>query len=141
MTLKTAITTLAAISFPGVKRSYDLEDLRGVVHPPDLPALLPLIGTGENERTAYGPSKSSFTGTDVIRHRLLERPAEPALQGEAMANLVTLRDSYYDTMGDLYEHAGADDIMVTNYEAGIVEWADVKYYGADFFVAMVINED
>ena len=141
MTLKTAITTLAAISFPGVKRSYDLDDLRGVVHPPDLPALLPLPNTGENERDSYGYGGASFMKTHQIRHRLLERPAnDTAIMGEAMANIVTLIDSYQTTIQELVTHAGAADVNITNYEAGEVEWSKVKYFGCDFFIEVKIIE-
>jgi hypothetical protein len=140
VSLSTGIDTLTGVSVTGITKSYTIDDLRGGVSTPDLPALLPLPHVGSNERLSYGYSTESWLESHTVRHRLLERPAEPAHLGEAAANLVDLIDNYLAAIGVLSQHAGAIDIIVRRYEAGIVKWGGVSYEGCDFFVELVVND-
>jgi hypothetical protein len=140
MTLATAIDTLASVSVSGVTKSYSIDNVRGGVNNPDLPALIPLPMSGQTVRAAYGYAVTSFEDTDTIRHRLLVKPEEVALQGEAMALTVDLICAYKTALKTLVTHSGADEMTFRRYEAGIVEWGGVRYYGADFFVEVVLND-
>lgn len=142
MSLPTAIDTLATVggTVSGVTKSYTLDDVRGGAFAPDLPALIPLPMEGESERTAYGYVVTSFEDTEMIRHRLLVKPEQPALQGEAMALTVDLIHAYKTALKTLVTHAGADEMTYRRYEAGVVEWGGTRYYGCDFFVEVVMND-
>ncbi len=139
MTLKTAINTLSNISFPGVRKSYDLEDLQAVHHS-DLPALLPLPTTGENERDSFGYTGASFMETHVITHRLLVAPVEIAIMGEVLPRLVSLIDDYQTTIQELTTHAGAADLNITDYKAGVDKWYGTEYHLVDFSIEVKIIE-
>lgn len=141
MSLTTAFATLAAVNVTGIGKSYTLAQLRGGVNNPDLPCLLPIPYRGDNERSEFGGGNTAtYDEYHVVRHRLLERPVEPAIQGEALANVVTLIDNYLAAIAGLTSHSGALDILVTGYEAGTVVWGGLQYYGCDFLVKIWVSD-
>jgi hypothetical protein len=134
MSLKHAIDTLVAVTVTGVTKSYTLEEIRRGVPKPHLPALLPLPNEGTFTPASYGYGPKTFVSEDIIRHRLLVRPADTSLQGEAMAATVELIDTYRAALQNLSSHAGLTELRPQSYASGIVQWQGVDYYGADFLI-------
>ncbi len=86
MTLIADINTITgALEVSGVKRVYTMADLKKGVSKPDLPAIVPVIRTGTFNRVAFGAVDGSYNDQHTIILRLLERPAQPGIQGEALA--------------------------------------------------------
>ena len=134
MSLRSAIDTLAQITFSGLRRSYDTEGLRGV-GTPDLPALLPIPNASDAiDRIGYGAVSTSFDEGHIIRHRLLISTFENTVQGEAVADTVCFIDRYLEAVQEMPKTTGAWWMHVRRYEPGIVDWYGVPYYGIDFFV-------
>jgi hypothetical protein len=139
MSLATALDTLCAVAVDGVTTSFGIDDLKGGVTAADLPALLPLLDSGQNGRATYGAEAESFDEKHTIRHRLLLAPATLSA-GEAQAALAGLIDAYQAAIQTLAAHAGALDLIVESYEAGIVAWGGQDYWGADFTVTLWVSD-
>ena len=140
MSLRTAIDTLAGMSVTGVKKSFDIDELRGGVHQADLPALVPVIWQGDVTRIGYSKGSNVHDMQHKIRHRLLERPAQGALEGEALAAVTTLIDNYLAALRIFTPTTGARDIAPLQYEAGIVTWGGIDYYGVDFITLIEVEQ-
>lgn len=140
MSLAAGLATLAGVSVTGVTKSYTVAQIKRGVARPNLPALLPLPFQGDIERIAYGYGSDRFDENHLVRHRLLVKLAEPSIQGEAMALVVTLIDNYLAAFEALSEHSGAVELIPARYESGQVEWQGTMYYGCDFFVRLVVSD-
>lgn len=140
MSLATAIDTLTAVTVSGVAKSYTIDELRGGVWTADLPALVPVPSTGENNRATFGINSESFDESHVITHRLLVQPVQPAIMGQALATTADLIDAYHEAIQELATHRGALDITVDRYQAGVVEWGGTQYYGCDFIIHLWVSD-
>jgi hypothetical protein len=101
---------------------------------------VPIPGEGETVRGEFGINSQSFDESHIITHRLLVLPIQPAIMGQALATTADLIDAYHEAIQELTSHAGALDVTVDKYQAGLVEWGGIQYYGCDFFVRLWVSD-
>lgn len=141
MTLIADINTITgALSVSGVKRVYTMADLKKGVSKPDLPAIVPVIRTGTFNRVAFGAVDGSYNDQHTIILRLLERPAQPGIQGEALAAIAGYVHAIRQGLVTLDAAQSSISLEPDKYEAGVVDWYGVQYYGADIYIELQVSD-
>jgi hypothetical protein len=137
MTWRAAFTQLAAISVAGVTRSYDLDDLPGMLPPADLPALVP----------HFPPQATALRGTEgfapltydgavwhaelVIDHVLYWGEAS---LWQALPGLITAADAYLEAVKANPTLGGTltTELALLEVRPGIMRFGGRPYVGVRF---------
>jgi hypothetical protein len=140
MTLIAAINKVTAeIYVSGIKRVYSMAEIAKGVSRPDLPAIVPVIKSGTYNRNSYGAT-GSYLDEHTVTFRLLERPAQTGINGEALAAVAGYLHSIRQALVTVDAAESSINIEPVNYEAGVVDWYGSSYYGADIKVQFLVGD-
>lgn len=124
----------------GLKRIYDLADIKAGVSRPDCPALLPVIATGEYGRTAYGAAETAYDDQHRVLFRFLYCPRDTKHFGEAQAALADYVHRFRVAVVTLDSEQSGVSVEPVSYEAGEVGWYGEAFYGCDFSVEFTVDD-
>lgn len=140
MTLLAAINTVTDnLSVTGVKRIYSMAEIAKGVSKPDLPALVPVIKSGKYNRNSYGAT-GSYLDDHTVTFRLLERPAQTGVNGEALAAIAGYVHAIRQALVVVDSTQSSISIEPISYEAGVVDWYGASFYGADILVQFLVAD-
>lgn len=140
MTLIAAINTVTDnISVSGIKRVYSMAEIAKGVSKPDLPAIVPVIKSGQFKRQSYGAT-NSYQDDHRVTFRLMERAAQTGVNGEALAAIAGYVHAIRQALVTVDSQQNSINIEPVSYEAGIVEWYGSKFFGADIVVQFLVSD-
>lgn len=135
MSLVNAFATLGTLEVTGITTNYEFADIkRGAASTPTLPCLLPYVGKGESRLKTHGEGVNSYMTTHEIRHRLLYHTLAKVDQATAQANMAEIIDNYIAKVGGIILSSTSNLLLVyQSYEAGVLVYNGVEYWGVDFY--------
>lgn len=135
MSLADAFTTLGALDVTGIEVNYEFSEIkRGSVSSFNLPCLLPYLGKGQSVLKTYREGVNSYMTTHEIRHRLLYQTLAKVDQATAQANMAEIIDNYIAKVGGIIISSSTNLLLIyDSYEAGILDYNGIDYWGVDFY--------
>lgn len=141
MTLYANINTFTenlSKSVTGFKRIYNLSEIKAGVSKPDLPALLPMVRSGEYNRDAYGASDGAYGDSHMVIFRLLVAPEQQTAYGAALADMAQYVHAFRVAVVTLDSEQSSLSVEPIGYEGDVVTWYGESYFGCDFSVQFIV---
>jgi hypothetical protein len=148
MTFRSALTSLAGLTVPGVIRNYDIDAVPDDLSRVQLPALLVLPARQQQQRQQQGAgfealafSAGARTVTYSLDHLLLVAPLDSGRGSRShLPALIDLIDAYFTALGADVTLSGALlEPARVRVEPGIFSYGHAKYHGVAFQHTWIIQ--